>query len=49
MTADPFVIIRLDSLRARLAKAYEASPDTPTHVWVELELADILADAEAGE
>jgi hypothetical protein len=44
--ADPFVVIRLASLRRCLASAYEAEHDVPTPVYVELKLADILAEVE---
>lgn len=43
-----FAVISLDLLRYMLAKAYEATPDAPTPVFVELMLADILEPHEKG-
>jgi hypothetical protein len=45
-TKGPFVVMSLSALRANLAEAYEAPRDTPTPVFVELKLADILTDVD---
>ena len=43
----PFVVISLSALRLCLAEADNADRDVPTPVYVELKLADILAEVEA--
>jgi hypothetical protein len=43
-TKGPFVAMSLTALRLNLAEAYEAPRDIPTPVFVELMLANILAD-----
>ena len=45
-TKGPFVVISLSALRLCLAETYEAEHDVPTPVYVELKLADILAEVE---
>jgi hypothetical protein len=46
-TQGPFVVMSLSALRINLAEAYEAPRDVPTPVYVELKLADILADMDS--
>jgi hypothetical protein len=43
-TEGPFVVMSLTALRLNLAEAYDAPRDCPTPVYVELRIADILAD-----
>lgn len=45
-TKGPFVVMSLSALRLNLAEAYEAPRDSATPVYVELALANILADIE---